>query len=89
MLTPKENPEGYAKTSCVAAAKNLHGKLLIVHGMMDDNVHLQNSVQLVDALAAGEQGLRDDVLPAVAPRHRRAALHEVATDFIRRTMGVK
>src|SRR5207237_8127183 len=50
MLTPKENPEGYAKSSCVAAAKNLSGKLLIVHGMMDDNVHMQNSAQLADAL---------------------------------------
>ena len=50
MLTPKENPGGYAKTSCIAAAKNLHGRLLIIHGMIDDNVHLQNSVQLADAL---------------------------------------
>src|SRR5205085_6618111 len=50
MLTPKENPDGYAKSSCTSAAKNLHGKLLVVHGMMDDNVHMQNSAQFVSAL---------------------------------------
>src|SRR5260221_4959796 len=42
MNTPKENPDGYRKTSVVKAAKDLHGKLLLLHGVMDDNVHLQN-----------------------------------------------
>src|SRR5207249_2918751 len=50
MQTPKENPDGYDKTSCVKAAKNLHGRLLVIHGMIDDNVHVQNSTQFVDAL---------------------------------------
>jgi dipeptidyl-peptidase-4 len=56
MLTPQNNPEGYAKTSVIKAAKNLSGKLLLIHGMMDDNVHLQNTIQLVYELQkAGKQ----------------------------------
>ena len=56
MLTPQNNPEGYAKTSVLKAAKNLHGKLLLLHGTIDDNVHLQNTMQLVYELQkAGKQ----------------------------------
>jgi dipeptidyl-peptidase 4 len=50
MTTPDENPKGYEAASVVAAAKNLHGKLLIMHGMMDDNVHVTSAIQLIDAL---------------------------------------
>ena len=56
MLTPQNNPEGYAKTSVIKAAKNLSGKLLLIHGTMDDNVHMQNTIQLVYELQkAGKQ----------------------------------
>jgi dipeptidyl aminopeptidase/acylaminoacyl peptidase len=55
MRTPQENPEGYNATSVVRAAAKLHGKLLLVHGMIDDNVHLQNSVQLADALQRADR----------------------------------
>jgi len=41
------NPEGYAKTSVIAAAADLSGHLVITHGVMDDNVHLQNAIQFV------------------------------------------
>ena len=47
MLTPQNNPDGYAKTSVTKAAKNLSGKLLLLHGTMDDNVHMQNTIQFV------------------------------------------
>jgi dipeptidyl-peptidase-4 len=40
---PQDNPEGYAETSSVRAAGDLKGKLLIVHGTYDDNVHPQNT----------------------------------------------
>jgi dipeptidyl aminopeptidase/acylaminoacyl peptidase len=50
MNTPQENPDGYRVASVVKAADQVHGKLLLLHGVMDDNVHLQNSVQLADAL---------------------------------------
>ena len=56
MRMPQNNPDGYRDTSVIEAAANLHGKLLLVHGTMDDNVHLQNSVKLVHALQrAGKQ----------------------------------
>jgi dipeptidyl-peptidase-4 len=45
MQTPQHNPEGYKKTSPTAAAANLGGKLLLIHGAIDDNVHLQNTMQ--------------------------------------------
>jgi len=45
MNTPQNNPEGYQKSSVIAAAKDLSGKLLLVHGMIDDNVHMQNTIQ--------------------------------------------
>lgn len=89
MLTPKENPAGYAKSSCVGAAKNLHGRLLIVHGMMDDNVHMQNSVQLVDALQRA--GKEFEMMFYPQARHGIGSQHylKLQTEFIRRTMGVE
>ena len=50
MRTPQENPEGYDAGSCVKNAGKLTGKLLLLHGMMDDNVHPNNTFQLANAL---------------------------------------
>jgi dipeptidyl-peptidase-4 len=47
---PTTNEAGYEKGSCVAAAGNLHGPLLLVAAAMDDNVHMQNSLQFLHAL---------------------------------------
>lgn len=47
MGTPQNNPEGYEKSSVLKAAGNLSGKLLLIHGTIDDNVHMQNSVQFI------------------------------------------
>ncbi len=56
MKTPQHNPEGYKVSSVIAAAGNLSGHLLIIHGLMDDNVHVQNAMQLIYALqSAGKQ----------------------------------
>ena len=49
MRTPEHNPDGYAAASAVDAAGNLHGRLLLVHGAMDDNVHLPNLMQFIHA----------------------------------------
>lgn len=49
MRTPQENKEGYDAGSCITYAENLKGKLLLLHGMVDDNVHPNNSWQLVHA----------------------------------------
>ena len=50
MRTPQENPEGYERGSCLGAVEQLTGKLLIMHGMLDDNVHPSNAWQLIHAL---------------------------------------
>lgn len=56
MRTPQQNPAGYDRTSAIKAAKDLRGHLVIIHGTMDDNVHLQNAMQLCWALqVAGRQ----------------------------------
>ncbi len=50
MDTPAENPEGYKNSSVMTYADRYKGMLRIVHGTMDDNVHMQNSIQLIDKL---------------------------------------
>jgi dipeptidyl-peptidase-4 len=50
MDTPKENPDGYRNGSVLTHADKYKGLLRIYHGTMDDNVHLQNSLQLVKRL---------------------------------------
>ena len=50
MGTPQQNPAGYAASSVVAAARRLADPLLLVAGTGDDNVHWQNTLQLVQAL---------------------------------------
>lgn len=50
MDTPAENPEGYKSGSVLTYIDKYKGMLQIVHGTMDDNVHMQNSIQLISAL---------------------------------------
>jgi dipeptidyl-peptidase-4 len=50
MDTPAENPEGYRTTSVLTYADRYRGLIRITHGTMDDNVHMQNSIQLVNKL---------------------------------------
>lgn len=50
MDTPKENPEGYKFGSASTHADKYKGKLLITHGTLDDNVHMQNTMQLIEKL---------------------------------------
>ncbi|WP_459926124.1 S9 family peptidase [Flavobacterium covae] len=56
MDTPQENPEGYSKTSLLDKAKNLKGRLLIIHGAQDPVVVQQNSMNFIEAcIKAGKQ----------------------------------
>jgi len=50
MGTPQNNSDGYRLTSPMTYADKLKGNLRIVHGTMDDNVHMQNSIQLINKL---------------------------------------
>lgn len=50
MQTPQENAAGYDDNSPINHVDKLKGKYLIVHGTADDNVHHQNTLEMVDAL---------------------------------------
>jgi dipeptidyl-peptidase-4 len=53
MGRPQDNPDGYKNSSPVNQAANIKGKLMLVHGTGDDNVHFANSVELLNALIDG------------------------------------
>src|SRR5438270_2402981 len=63
MGLPKDNVKGYEDSSMPKAAKDLHGALLMAHGSSDDNVHLQKSIQMIDALVKAEKQFRLMVYP--------------------------
>jgi dipeptidyl aminopeptidase/acylaminoacyl peptidase len=88
MNTPQENKEGYDKTSVVKSAKNLHGRLLLVHGLMDDNVHVQNTIQLVDALQQAEKEFEVMIYPR--SRHGIGGPHyqRLTIEFMRKALRV-
>ena len=83
MDTPQNNPDGYEKTSVVKAAKNLHGKLLIIHGATDDNVHIENTFKLVNALQQAEKDFELMIYPK--SRHGVGGMHynRLVVDFIK------
>jgi dipeptidyl-peptidase-4 len=86
MLTPQRNPEGYKTGSPLAGAANLSGKLMLIHGAIDDNVHMANTIQFVYELQkAGHQfelmiypKSRHGVTDPLLIRHMR----QMMTDFI-------
>jgi dipeptidyl aminopeptidase/acylaminoacyl peptidase len=89
MGLPDENKDGYEQTSVLKAAKNLHGKLLLCHGLIDDNVHPQNSLKLIDALQ--KEGKEFEVMVYPSSRHGITPSHYPKTQakFILRALGVE
>jgi dipeptidyl aminopeptidase/acylaminoacyl peptidase len=83
MDTPQNNPEGYECTSVVKAAKDLHGQLLILHGAIDDNVHIENTFKLASALQEADKSFRLMIYPK--SRHGINGTHyqQLMVDFIR------
>ncbi|MFH0893654.1 MAG: S9 family peptidase [Bacteroidota bacterium] len=63
MRTPQENPKGYDDNSPTTYASKLKGKLLLVHGGADDNVHMQNSMEFVDALVKANKQFEMQIYP--------------------------
>jgi dipeptidyl-peptidase-4 len=55
MNRPQDDPEAYDATSSVKAAADYTGRMLLIHGTHDDNVHPQNTTQLVDALIKNQK----------------------------------
>ncbi len=83
MDIPQNNPEGYEKTSVIKAAKNLHGKLLIVHGTIDDNVHIENTYKFINALQQTDKDFETMIYPR--SRHGIGGMHynRLVVNFIR------
>jgi dipeptidyl-peptidase-4 len=67
MDTPEENPEGYATANVSQYAKNLTGKLLLIHGTSDDVVVEQHNLALVKKLI--ESGKQADYFPYPMHKH--------------------
>ena len=59
----KEDKDGYEQSDVTKGANNLHGALLLVHGTSDDNVHFQNSIQMINALINSGKQFRLMVYP--------------------------
>lgn len=90
MKRPEDNPEGYQKTSSVLHAKDLHGRLLMVHGTYDDNVHPQNSQAFLNELI--KAGILVDVMIYPMRKHTlddapaRIHLYKTMLDFWKRNL---
>jgi dipeptidyl-peptidase 4 len=90
MRTPQNNPEGYSKGSVLKNASNLNGRLLIIHGTMDENVHMQNSIMLAHELQ--KAGKQFDMMLYPTQRHgvvepRQAKhMYTMMTEFIERNL---
>jgi dipeptidyl-peptidase-4 len=67
METPEHNPAGYEASDLARMAPNLKGKLLILHALMDENVHFTHTAHLLDALVAA--GRRADLFVFPGERH--------------------
>lgn len=87
MRTPKENGDGYQAGSAIQRAPKLHGKLLLIHGSADDNVHFQNSAEYSEALV--QAGIQFDMQVYTNRNHsiaggntRTHLMHRVAGFFI-------
>ena len=63
MDTPQENPEGYKITAVMTFADKYKGLLRIVHGTSDDNVHMQNSIQLINKLQESKKHFEFMIYP--------------------------
>ena len=88
MSTPQRNPEGYAKSAPLAYADRLRAEqeLLIVHGDLDDNVHFQNAVQMIDALQDAEKQFDMMMYPGrdhgISGGRTRLHVFTLITDYI-------
>lgn len=86
MQTPALNPDGYRDSAPTEHAAKLKGRLLVVHGTADDNVHWQNTVTMVDALIRAGKQFETAFYPGgmhgIGGGKVRAQLFTKITDFI-------
>jgi dipeptidyl-peptidase-4 len=86
MSLPGLNPEGYESSSVLTYTDKLKGKLLLVHGTADDNVHFQNSVKLVEKLVSENKPFQTMYYPekdhGIYGGKTRLHLYSMLTDFL-------
>ncbi len=64
MDTPEANPDGYRDASLLTQARSLTGRALVMHGLIDENVHFRHTAQLLAALSDAERDVDLVVFPA-------------------------
>jgi dipeptidyl-peptidase-4 len=94
MKLPKNNVDGYRRTAPRFAAERLQGRLLLLHGTMDDNVHLQNSLQFAYELQRADKPFEMMLYPrsrhGIADPRLNLHVRTLMFDFIMRaTSGVR
>ncbi|MCP4975336.1 MAG: S9 family peptidase [Maribacter sp.] len=87
MLTPEENPSGYDDNSPFNYPELLKGKYLLVHGSGDDNVHVQNTMRMVEALIQANKPFEWAIYPdknhGISGGNTRLHLFNKMTEFIK------
>jgi dipeptidyl-peptidase-4 len=87
MGTPQGNPKGYASSSVMTHVENLRGHLMLVHGMIDENVHFRHTARLIQALIRARKPY--ELLPFPDERHMprgeadRVYMEQRIVDFFR------
>jgi dipeptidyl-peptidase-4 len=93
MRTPRDNPEGYRNSAPLEHVDGLTGDLLLVHGTGDDNVHFQNSVQLVERLQVAGKQFRLMIYPnkthGIGGQDTQVHLFTMMTDFLKERLIVR
>ena len=93
MRTPAENPGGYDDNSPFNYPELLKGKYLLVHGSGDDNVHLQNTMRMAEALIQANKQFEWAIYPdknhGIRGGNTRLHLYTKMTDFIHKNLGDK
>lgn len=90
MRTPQENAKGYDDNSPINHVDKLKGAYLLVHGTGDDNVHFQNSVEMVEALIEANKQFDFYMYPdrnhGIYGKNARLHLYTKMTDFIKKNL---
>jgi len=86
----KDDKDGYEQSDVMTSADKLHGALLLVHGTSDDNVHFQNSIQMIDALIKAGKQFRLMIYPnkthSIAGKDARVHLFTMIEDHFEREL---
>lgn len=91
MSTPEANAAGYAASDAIPRLENMTGRLLLLHGMADDNVILENSTRVIDALQSRSMPFELMLYPGqrhgVRGNERQLQQWRTYLDFLDRTIG--